>query len=98
MQLTQALAILAFTGSTIVKADVGPFPSACQSVCNPVMYLTQNCDTQKNDQDNTYYNCVCGATGAASQIPLCYSCLNDNGDTDNGKCAQTPCGAGLETY
>jgi hypothetical protein len=85
MQLTQTLALLALAGFSVVKADVGPFPSICQSICGPVQNFTQVCDTQKNDQDNTYYSCVCGATGAASQIPLCYSCLNDNGDTGNGK-------------
>lgn len=88
MQLTQTLTLLALVGFSVVKADVGPFPSICQSICGPVQNLTQVCDTQKNDQDNTYYSCVCGATGAASQILLCYSCLNDNGDTGNGKCTQ----------
>ncbi|EON66533.1 hypothetical protein W97_05778 [Coniosporium apollinis CBS 100218] len=86
-------AILVLTALTVRIAaqdvDYNDLPSQCQSVCAPVVELTQRCDQQHSSDDAGQLNCVCAANNATAVIPVCEACyaMFDPDGHDNGKLA-----------
>ncbi|KAF2251133.1 hypothetical protein BU26DRAFT_276623 [Trematosphaeria pertusa] len=78
--------VLAFTLAAIGLAqdvDSNDVPNQCQAVCASVVSLTSSCD-QQND-DRAELDCVCQASGADTQVPLCAACVSqyDSDGNDN---------------
>ncbi|KAF2721255.1 hypothetical protein K431DRAFT_75389 [Polychaeton citri CBS 116435] len=80
-----------FTTFTIVIAgivhaqdiDNNDVPTQCRSLCDPVVQLTQQCDSQNNDDDSGYINCVCNGQNASSIVPTCEACVAVYDESDN---------------
>ncbi|RMZ66359.1 gpi anchored [Pyrenophora seminiperda CCB06] len=59
--------------------DYDDVPVVCREVCNPVVMLTQNCDSSTRDDDAAELRCICTATNASTDIPACAACVNQSG-------------------
>ncbi|KAF2687002.1 hypothetical protein K458DRAFT_266953, partial [Lentithecium fluviatile CBS 122367] len=80
--------LLAFALSAVGIAqdiDNNDVPNECRAVCASIVSLTAQCDQQFND-DAQELNCICSASGANTQLPLCEACVSqfdsDNSDND----------------
>ncbi|EPE28592.1 hypothetical protein GLAREA_09713 [Glarea lozoyensis ATCC 20868] len=84
MQLIK-ISLLALLSGYAAAQDIddNDVPTECRAVCQVVTQLTQQCDTQNNDIDSGYINCVCSYNNAASLIPACEACIA-NYDTNDG--------------
>lgn len=92
----KTLAILSALGAIGSTQDIdnNDVPSVCRSVCQSTVDITTRCDTQNDDDDSGYLNCVCSASNASSFVPECEACIAANDEADNGKQAHnTPTSA-----
>lgn len=79
---------LAFALSAVGLAqdvDRDDIPQQCVDICQPIVTLTQNCDNSTNDDnDIAERQCVCNGQNAGTIVPLCASCITQNGgELDN---------------
>ncbi|KNG48090.1 gpi anchored protein [Stemphylium lycopersici] len=74
---------LAFALSAVGLAqdvDRDDIPQQCVAICQPIVTLTQNCDNTTNDDDDrAERQCVCNGQNASTIVPLCASCITQNG-------------------
>lgn len=84
----QSISVSAFALSLLctIKAQGvdNEFPFVCQSICQPVVTLADQCNTGDGDDDQDDGDCLCGSTAAATQVPQCQACLFIN-DQNNGR-------------
>lgn len=75
------------------ELDSKDVPTACTTICRPIVDLTSTCDvdkdTDKTDSDDAIEaTCICSnkSFNVASIAALCASCISQNGATTDGMC------------
>ena len=71
------------------EIDNDDFPSQCQSVCQPIVDVSNSCD---QEDDSAELDCICNGDGIAAAIPACVACVapfqgsgdGDDDDDDDG--------------
>lgn len=80
------LAIALSAAGLAQEIDNNDVPNQCRAVCASMVSLAAQCDRQHPDNDAQELNCICSASGANTQLPLCEACVaqfDDDTDDEN---------------